>query len=176
MSRWPSGWPPRGEDSFGHAGSPLDGIERSRDKVAMTMQIDSGTRQRIRDKFSKLLWDQVRPFAYLDTDGVEVRAFDGSLLSYPNIDAVGAREILWNNYIDPFLEQLCRTETAAISDLSMLKQARVDFIEGFIRIYWVMADIHRTHWPRPFATRRDTSDEVGRMVAFLDDCIARRAA
>jgi hypothetical protein len=104
-----------------------------------------------------------------------VRAFDGSLLSYPNPAAAGAREILWDNYIEPFLEELCRTETKAISAPLMLKEARADFIEGFIRTYWVMADIHRTHWPRPFAVRRDTSDEVGRMIVFLDDCIARRA-
>ena len=141
----------------------------------MTTTIDSGTRQRIREKFSKLIWDQVRPFAYLDTDGVEVRAFDGSLISYPDTGAVGAREVLWSNYIEPFLEQLCRTETAAIAAPAMLKEARGDFIEGIIRTYWVMADIHRTHWPRPFAVRRDTSDEVNRMVAFLDSCIARRA-
>src|SRR5471032_1400433 len=141
----------------------------------MAMQIDSGTRQRIRDEFSKLLWDQVRPFAYLDTDGVEVRAYDGRLLSYPDTGAVGAREILWCNYIEPFLEQLCRTETAAIADPARLKEARDEFIEGIIRTYWVMADIHSTHWPRPFATRRDTSDDVARMVAYLDDCIARKA-
>jgi hypothetical protein len=155
--------------------APLDGIERSRDKVAMTITADSGTRQRIREKFSKLIWDQVRPFAYLDTDGVEVRAFDGSLLCYPNCAAPGAREILWGNYIEPFLEELCRTETAAISDLLILKESRADFIDGIVRTYWLMADIHRTHWPRPFAVRRDTSDDVARMVVFLDGCIAGRA-
>jgi hypothetical protein len=140
----------------------------------MTVTIDPGTRQRIREKFSKLIWDQVRPFAYLDTDPVEVRAFDGSLLSYPDTGAAGVREILWSNYIEPFLEQLCRTETAAIADPAMLKEARTDFIDGIIRTYWIMADVHRMLWPRPFAVRRDTSDDVARMVAFLDGCIARR--
>lgn len=140
----------------------------------MPTQVDPGTRQRIRDKFSKLLWDQVRPFAYLDTDAVEVRTFDGRLLSCSGVEAPGAREILWDNYIEPFLEDLCRTETAAIADPAALQATRADFIEGFIRIYWVMADMHRSFWPRPFVTRRDTSDEVGRMVAFLDRCIAEQ--
>jgi hypothetical protein len=140
----------------------------------MPTQLDPGTRQRIQDRFSKLLWDQIRPFAYLDTDAVEMRTFDGRLLSYPNLDADGARALFWGNYIEPFLEDLCCTETAAIADPSVLREARADFIEGFIRIYWVMADMHRSFWPRAFFVRRDTSDKVGRMVVFLDRCIARR--
>ena len=140
----------------------------------MPTQVDPGTRQRIRDKFSKLLWDQVRPFAYLDTDAVELRTFEGKLISYPNLEADGARALFWGNYIEPFLEELCRSETAAIADASVLREVRADFIEGFIRIYWVMADMHRSFWPRPFLVRRDTSDKVDRMVAFLDRCIAER--
>jgi len=144
----------------------------------MTLSANAGMAKPIKDRFAKLIWEQVRPWAYLDTDGVDVPTFDGGRLSAP--DPTGQRNVMWDNYIEPFLEDLCSQEiTAAGTDAQQLKQLRHGLFRGVVRTYWVMADIHRNLWPLPFRTRPDTSRQVAAMMNFIDTRIAaaiKRAA
>jgi hypothetical protein len=140
-------------------------------------------RQRIKDRFSTLLWDQVRPWAYLDGGPVEVKAFDGQEISILDRQQSGAREVMWDRYIEPFLEEICASEVDAIVERAKamslnpkvkLHELRREFVHGIIRVYWTMADVHRVSWPIPFFDRRNTSKDVGAMVAFLDNLIRQR--
>jgi hypothetical protein len=145
--------------------------------------IDAEVRQRIRDAFSRLLWDRIRPWVYMDPEGVEATTFDGRVLRFENRDAPGAEQLFWDGYIEPFLEELCRREIAATVARAKvnrwprrraLRELRGEFLEGFIRLYWTMADVHRQAWSVPprGPIRRDTSPEVDRMMAFVDTAIA----
>ncbi len=144
--------------------------------------IDPEVRQRIKDALSQLLWDQVRPWVYIDPEGVEVRTFDGRLLVFENQYASGAKQLFWNDYIEPFLRELCRAQIAVTMARAeanrwpmrrALHELRQEFLTGFIRLYWTMADVHRQAWPVPprGPMRRDTSQEVDRMMAFVDTSI-----
>ena len=144
--------------------------------------IDAEVRQRIRDAFSRLLWDRIRPWVYLDSEGVEATTFDGRVLRFENRDAPGAKQLFWNDYIEPFLKELCRSEVATTVVRAKangwpmrraLSELRAEFLAGFIRLYWTMADVHRQAWSGPprGPIRRDTSAEVDRMMAFVDATI-----
>lgn len=138
---------------------------------------------RIQDRFSKVLWDQVRPWAYLEEQGLEVRTFDGNLLKVTEVTHDGAEEVFWNGrYIEPFLEQICSTEISMTMARSQqtgrnakraLSSTRTELIDGIIRTYWTMADIHRQVWRYPRWPRKDTTDQVSRMVAFIDALISK---
>jgi hypothetical protein len=147
--------------------------------IIMSKPVDAGARQRVREAVSKLIWDQVRPWVYMDTDGVSVVTFDGRRLSFVDKDSPGAREVLWNDYIEPFLKDLCHSEIATTTtwakahDVPLsraLHELRTAFLGEFIRLYWTMADVHRQTWfklPNGLI-RRDTTEDVDRMMAFLD--------
>jgi len=144
----------------------------------MPKPLDPALRKRLRDKFTKLLWDQVRPWAYLDTDGVEVVTFDGKVIAYPNPEAPGAEQLFWGRgYIEHFLRDTCLVEAGAwakergLSVREAFLELRNDFVENFVRVYWTMADVHRHLWPLPDRGRRPTTAEVDGMVAFIDDQI-----
>src|SRR5476651_1291318 len=144
----------------------------------MSLKVSPESQQRIRNQFSKVIWDHIRPWAYLETDGVEVRAFDGRVLRYCRKTSAGAELALWDNHIEPFLKDLCRAEIAGTANAAggstrrMVYAVRNELVLGFIRTYWTLADVHRQTWPLLNGVeRRDTSEEVSRMVAFLDTCI-----
>ncbi len=153
------------------------------DKAPMPKPVDPGVRQRIRDAISQLIWDQVTPWVYMINDGVRVTTHDRRTLFFPDKDAPGARELFWSgDYIEPFLRELCHREIAATSEWAQARDApkrhallelRMELLEGFIRLYWTMAEVHRqTWWELPNgAVRRDTGGEVDRMMAFLDASI-----
>jgi len=138
----------------------------------------------VRARFSKVLWDQIRPWAYLDETPVEIRDFAGNPLIVVTPETEGAEAIFWETrFIEPFIEDICVSEIHAvivdarnkkISARSALRPLRVDLIKGITRIYWTMADIHRQIWKYPGWPRRDTSDEVDRMVAFIDATISAK--
>ncbi len=46
------------------------------------MNESAASTKRVKGRFAELIWAQVRPWAYLDTDGVDVRAFDGRPMSF----------------------------------------------------------------------------------------------
>jgi hypothetical protein len=149
--------------------------------------IDAEVRQRVTDAFRRLLWDHIRPWVYMETEPVEATTFDGRVLRFENRDAPGARELFWNDWIEPFLKELCRNEIATTvaratangwSKRRALHELRGEFLAGFIRLYWTMADVHRQAWPVPprGPKRRDTSPEVDRMMAFVDAAIAAALA
>ena len=144
--------------------------------------------RRIREKFSKLIWDQVRPWAYFEIEGLRVSTFDGTELVFAprphtivELQPHPAKEIFWDGkYIQPFIEAICHEELATATEWvkatrasprKIMQLTRCELIEGIIRTFFVMADVHRTQWPRQFVTRRDTSKEVNRMVDFLDQAI-----
>jgi hypothetical protein len=147
----------------------------------MPKPLDPALRKRLRDKFTKLLCDQVRPWAYLDTDGVEVVTFDGKVIAYPNPEAQGAEQLFWGRgYIEPFLRDTCLVEAGAwakergLGAREAFLELRNDFVENFVRVYWTMADVHRHLWPLPDRGRRPTTTEVDGMVAFVDEQIRTR--
>lgn len=153
----------------------------------MSKPVEPGLRKRIRDAISKLIWDQVTPWVYMNSDGVCVTTHDGQSLSFPDKDSPGARELFWSGtYIEPFVTELCQAEIAAtcgwadahgVPRRRALIELRTELLEEFIRLYWTMAEVHRqTWWKLPNgAVRRDTSGEVDRMMAFLDAALARAA-
>jgi hypothetical protein len=149
--------------------------------------IDAEVRQRIRDAFSRLLWDRIRPWVYMETESDEATTFDGRVVFFESHDAPGAKQFFWNDWIEPFLKELCRTEIATTMARARangwpmrraLRELRGEFLAGFIRLYWTMSDVHRQAWPVPprGPLRRDTSQEVDRMMAFLDEAIAAALA
>jgi hypothetical protein len=148
------------------------------DNRPMTLSVDTQMAAHIKARFAKLIWEQVRPWAYFDTDGVKVRTHDGRTMSLASNSP--ARDIMWDNYIEPFLLELCGQEIAAAgSDAQRLKALRHELYSGIVRTYWVMADIHRNLWPLPFRVRPDTSHQVAALMDFVDTTIAaatRKAA
>lgn len=129
--------------------------------------------KRLKSRFAELLWAQVRPWAYLDRDGVEVTTFDGRAMAFRSANDPGVREAMWQNYIEPFLQDICRREVAqARAEGLPLSKVREELFRGIARTYWVMADIHRLYWPLPDRTRVDTSSQVDAMMKFLDAEIA----
>lgn len=145
----------------------------------MSKPVDAGARQRIREAISKLIWDQVRPWVYMDTDGVSVVTFDGRQLSFADKESPGAREVFWNDYIEPFVKYLCCSEIASTTAWAKahevplsraLHELRTALLAEVIRLYWTMAEVHRQTWfklPNGLV-RRDTAEDVDRMMAFLD--------
>jgi hypothetical protein len=97
-------------------------------------------------------------------------------------ESPGARELFWDGYIEPFLKKLTLSEIAATTAWARtngvpaqraLHELRTEFLAGYIRIYWTMAEVHRQTWfklPNGLI-RRDTSEEVGHMMAFFDSSI-----
>ncbi len=80
---------------------------------------------------------------------------------------------MWQDYIDPFLKDLCRREIVrAKAEGIHGREIHDELFRGIVRTYWVMADIHRLYWPLPNVTRVDTSHEVDTMMAFIDAEIA----
>lgn len=150
----------------------------------MTMTADPGLRKRIRDAISRLIWNQVTPWVYMVSDGVCVTSHDGQPLTFPDKDAPGARELFWSgSYIEPFVIELCRDEIAitccwadthGVPRRQALQALRIELLDGFIRLYWTMAEVHRqTWWKLPNgAVRRNTGSEVDRMMVFLDAALA----
>ncbi len=149
----------------------------------MPKPVDPSVRQRIRDAISKLIWDQVTPWVYMNTDGVRVTTYDGRVLSFPDKDAQGARELFWSHdYVEPFLRELCHKEITATAEWAgarnlrkrrALRELRTELLKGFLRLYWTMAEVHRqTWWNLPGGeVRRDTTGEVDMMMVFLDASI-----
>jgi hypothetical protein len=143
----------------------------------MTMLADPGTRQRLEAIFLKLIWDQIRPWAYMDTDGLQVTRFDGQPLVFTAamLDGLGGapRAALWEGYIEPFLEQICRTEVDAAAGLPASQRAdlRAGLVAGIRRVYATMVEIDwhlRGDGDPEHLEKRDSVTEEGRMVAFVD--------
>jgi hypothetical protein len=141
--------------------------------------LDPAERQRLRERFFTLIWDQVRPWAYMDTDGLELRRFDGSPLSFAPASLDGApRQTLWeSNYIEPFLEAICREETNGAAALAPPARAalREVLAAGIARVYLTMQEIDWHMHGDGVATRhlkRDVEPDVARMITYLDRCLA----
>ncbi|SJZ42724.1 hypothetical protein SAMN02745126_01012 [Enhydrobacter aerosaccus] len=153
----------------------------------MSNPVEPGVRKRVRDAISKLIWDQVTPWVYMNDDGVRVTSHDGQSLSFPDKESPGAKDLFWSGtYIEPFVTEICHQEIAAtcrwadaqgVPRRQALSELRTELLAGFIRLYWTMADVHRqTWWKLPNgAVRRDTSGEVDRMMTFLDAALAKAA-
>lgn len=143
----------------------------------MTMPAVPGTHRRLDAIFSKLIWEQVRPWAYMDTDGLQVTRFDGRPLAFAPIMLDGLdgapRAALWEGYIEPFLEQICRVEADAAAGLTAVKRAelRAGLIAGIRRVYATMVEIDwhlRADGNSERLEKRESAAEEGRMVAFVD--------
>ncbi|MBS0518387.1 MAG: hypothetical protein JSR90_06820 [Proteobacteria bacterium] len=134
---------------------------------------------RIRARFFALIWDQLRPWAYMDTDGLELRRFDGTTIAFEPAMFDGApRQALWEgNYIEPFLEAICREETARAAGLppAAQKALREVLRAGIARVYLTMQEIDWHMVGDGVAEhhdKHDTESGIARMTAFLDRCLA----
>jgi hypothetical protein len=141
--------------------------------------LDPAEHQRLRERFLKLIWDQVRPWAYMDTDGLELRRSDGSALSFAPASLDGApRQALWeSNYIEPFLEAICREETKDAATLTGPARAALYEVlaAGIARVYLTMQEIDWHMHGDGVAThhlKRDVEADVERMIGYLDRCLA----
>lgn len=142
-------------------------------------QLDPAERRRLDERFSRLIWDQVRPWAYMDTDGLELRRFDGSPISFAPASLDGApRQTLWfSNYIEPFLEAICREETSHAANLPARERTalRHALAAGILRVYLTMQEIDWHMHGDGVAghhLKQEIEAEVARMVAYLDRCLA----
>ncbi len=145
--------------------------------------LDPAERQRIRARFFRLIWDQLRPWAYMDTDGLEIRRFDGTAISFePSMFDGLPRQALWDsNYIEPFLEAICREETAGAARLGAGARAmlREVLLAGISRVYLTMQEIDWHMQGDGVAAHYDkheTEPGIARMTAYLDRCLAGAGA
>ena len=141
--------------------------------------LDPAERRRLDERFSRLIWDQVRPWAYMDTDGLELRRFDGQPITFAPAPLDGEpRQALWeSNYIEPFLEALCREETRDAARLRPRERAalRQALAAGILRVYLTMQEIDWHMHADGFAgwhRKYELEGPVARMAAYLDCCLA----
>ncbi|MBS0223832.1 MAG: hypothetical protein JSR91_24150 [Proteobacteria bacterium] len=146
---------------------------------SLATSLDPAERQRLTERFSKLIWDHVRPWAYMDTDGLELKRFDGRALSFAPASLDGApREALWeSNYIEPFLEALCREETQGAAGLPTRARAalREGLAAGIVRVYLTMQEIDwymHADGVAAHHAKYEIEPKVVRMLAYLDRCLA----
>lgn len=143
-----------------------------------TFALDPAEHARIRSRFFALIWDQLKPWAYMDTDGLQIRRHDGTMISFDPAMFDGApRQVLWEtNYIEPFLEVICREETAKAATLPQRQREALREVlrAGIERVYLTMQEIDwhmigdgvAEHYDK-----HDTEAGVARMTAYLDRCL-----
>jgi|SRR5690348_11097202 hypothetical protein len=140
--------------------------------------LDPAERQRLSERFTKLIWDQVRPWVYMDTDGLDLKRFDGSPISFAPSSMDGEpRQAMWEtNYIEPFLEAICREETKDAARLTARQRAalREALAEGILRVYLTMQEVDWHMHANGFCWSHDKTEiepHVARMGAYLDRCL-----
>ncbi|WP_085933160.1 hypothetical protein [Enhydrobacter aerosaccus] len=140
-------------------------------------------RERLRGRFFSLIWDQLRPWAYMDTDGLEIRRFDGTTIAFEPCMFDGApRQALWDsNYIEPFLEEICRDEAARARAFSRADRTslREVLLAGIKRVYLTMQEIDWHMQGDGVAEHYDKHDVepgIAYMTAYLDHCLAGTVA
>lgn len=147
------------------------------------LSLDPAERHRLRQRFFALIWDQVRPWAYMDTDGLDLKRFDGSPLSFAPASMDGApRQAMWeSNYIEPFLEAICHEETKHAAALAEPGRAELREVlaVGVARVYLTMREIDWYMHEDGVAAhhfKRDVKAEVASMLAYLDRCLTEASA
>ena len=145
--------------------------------------LDPAESRRLDARFFTLIWDQVRPWAYMDTDGLDLKRFDGSPLSFTPASMDGApRQAMWeSNYIEPFLEAICREETKNAAALPAPARAalREVLAIGIARVYLTMREIDWYMHEDGVAAhhfKRPVNAEVAGMLAYLDRCLTDASA
>ena len=140
--------------------------------------LDPAERQRLSERFTKLIWDQVRPWVYMDTDGLDLKRFDGSPISFaPGWMDGEPRQAMWEtNYIEPFLEAICREETRDAAHLTSRRKAalREALAEGILRTYLTMQEVDWHMHADGFCYshyKAEIEPHVARMGVYLDRCL-----
>ncbi len=145
--------------------------------------LDPAERRRLDERFAKLIWDQVRPWAYMDTDGLDLKRFDSSPISFAPASMDGEpRQAFWEtNYIEPFLEAICREETKDAAHLTSRQQAslREALAVGVLRVYLTMQEVDWHMHANGFCwshNKPEIEPYAARMIAYLDRCLEGSAA
>lgn len=147
-------------------------------------------KKRINDGIDNLIRRQVIPWSFMTVGRpFRIARFDGSIVQYQGIEFEGSpRHVFWLGYIEPFLEDLCKTEIdeavvlanqKGVDGREVLTEVEGLLSHGIDRVYSEMADVDQRlrgkGYPKS-VERRSVHAELSAMKQFVREHIASEQA